>query len=275
MLGTAVRRALTDRGHRVSAPPRHQADLVDPQACRLLVENQDVVVNTAAWTKVDDAEAHEAQAFEANALGVANLAAAATKTGTRLVHISTDYVFDGRATTPYREDAALQPVSAYGRTKAAGEWAARALSPGCVIVRTAWLYGPGGPNFVRTMARLAVDKDTVRVVDDQTGQPTTTRDVARLVADAVEAGLGPGVLHATCEGQTSWYGLARAVFEDLGHDPDRVRPTTTAAFPRPAPRPSYSVLGHEATLAAGLSLLPDWRQSLTETIAKVVEEDRR
>jgi hypothetical protein len=175
------------------------------------------------------------------------------------VHLSTDYVFAGDATSPYAEDAPLAPRSAYGRTKAAGEWAVRAECPAAVIVRTAWLYGPGGNNFPRTMARLAGERDTISVVADQHGQPTCTLDLARYLLALVEADAPPGAYHGTSEGQTSWHEFAQAVFESLGHDPQRVRPITTADYPLPAPRPAYSVLGHERTDAVGVPRLPHWR----------------
>ena len=188
-----------------------------------------------------------------------------------MLHLSTDYVFDGTSTTPYLEDAVLAPRSAYGRTKAAGEWAVRAEAEDAYIVRTAWLYGPGGRSFVSTMARLSQERDTVSVVTDQQGQPTTTRDVAAFVAHLIENKAPAGVYHATSEGVATWFELAQAVFEELGLDPGRVLPTTAAAFSLAAPRPAYSVLGHDRTVAAGIPLLPHWRAALSATIRDVVE----
>jgi dTDP-4-dehydrorhamnose reductase len=182
-----------------------------------------------------------------------------------MVQVSTDYVFDGSATGPYPEDWPLAPVSAYGRTKAAGEWAVRALLPNrSWIVRTAWLYGSAGPNFVRTVIRLESTSGTIDVINDQRGQPTWSADVARQLVKMVEAAAPAGTYHATAAGETTWYGLARAVFEELGADPDRVRPTTSDGFPRPAPRPPYSVLGHQGWAQAGLAPLPPWRTSLAQ-----------
>ena len=186
------------------------------------------------------------------------------------MQVSTDYVFAGDARSPYDESAAQAPRSAYGRTKAAGEWAVTALCPRSWVVRTAWLYGGGGPNFVSTMGRLAAERETLEVVDDQRGQPTWTVDVARAVERLVTGSAPYGTYHATSAGETTWYGLAREVFAGLGLDPDRVRPTTTAAFPRPAPRPAYSVLGHEAWRRAGLAPLRDWRPALAEALPSVV-----
>jgi len=266
MLGQAVTEVLSARGHDVTAASRAAVDVVSIEHCRGAIEGQDVVVNAAAWTRVDDAETHEAQAYAVNATGAANVARVCRETGARLVHISTDYVFAGEATDPYAEDAPLAPRSAYGRTKAAGEWAVRAECPDSLVVRTAWLYGPGGPNFVATMARLAGQHETLSVVDDQRGQPTSTADLAGLVADLLGAHAPAGIYHGTSEGSTTWFGLTRAIFEELGLDPARVLPSTSAAFPRPAPRPAYSVLGHERTRDVGVPLLPHWREALAASI---------
>jgi dTDP-4-dehydrorhamnose reductase len=250
----------------VTALTRAELDVTDAAAVREAVRGHDVVVNCAAYTKVDDAEADEATAFAVNAVGAAHVADACRQSGARLVHVSTDYVFAGDATEPYAEDAPLAPLSAYGRTKAAGEWAVQARCPQSWTVRTAWLYGAGGPNFVATMARLAERHDTISVVDDQRGQPTWTMDVARAVVRLVEAQAPYGVWHATSRGEATKYELTRELFHLLGLDPDRVRPTTSEAFPLPAPRPAYSVLGHDAWRMARLDPLPDWRESLAAAV---------
>ena len=259
----------------VTALKRTDLDITDVAAVRDAVRGHDVVVNCAAYTKVDDAEAHEAQAFSVNAVGAANVSAACRETGAKLVHVSTDYVFAGDAQEPYAEDAPLEPRSAYGRTKAAGEWAVQAHCPQSWIVRTAWLYGAGGSNFVKTMARLAQERDTLSVVDDQRGQPTWTMDVAEAILRLVREGAPYGVWHATSQGETTWHGFTQAIFSELGLDPERVRRTTTDAFPRPAPRPAYSVLGHDAWRMARIAPLPPWRESLSRALPDVVapEED--
>ena len=263
MLGRDLLDALGGRD--VTAYTHADLDITDVQAVQsaLAERRPDVVVNCAAWTAVDAAEDHEDAAFAVNAVGAANLAQACATHSVWLVHLSTDYVFDGLAVAPYAEDATIAPRSAYGRTKAAGEWAVRAILPDrSWIVRTAWLYGAGGPNFVRAMIGLEATNETVDVVDDQHGQPTWSTDLARQVVRLVDAEAPAGVYHGTAAGETTWYGLACAVFEALDADPDRVRPTTTDRFPRPAPRPAYSVLGHDAWSRAGLPALPPWQESL-------------
>lgn len=270
MLGQDVARAFRGAGHQVTQTDLPEVDITDPASCAAAVAGHDWVVNTAAYTAVDDAESNEGLAFLVNAVGPAVLARATRAAGARMVHVSTDYVFAGDASSPYAEDAPLAPRSAYGRTKAAGEWAVRAECPEAVIVRTAWLYGPGGPNFVKTMARLAGERETVSVVDDQRGQPTATADLARYITEVVATGAPAGVYHGTCEGETTWFGLTRAIFEDLGLDPARVLPTTSDAFVRPAPRPAYSVLGHDRTDEVGVARLPHWRDALRATINEVV-----
>jgi dTDP-4-dehydrorhamnose reductase len=258
MLGQDLVDRLAARGDDVTALDRATLDVTDARATADAVEGHDVVVNCAAWTAVDDAETQEPAAFAVNAVGAACVARAAHRHGARLVHISTDYVFDGAATTPYREDAVPGPRSAYGRTKVAGEWAVRAEAADHLLVRTAWLYGAGGPCFPKTIARVAAERGGLDVVDDQFGQPTWTVDLADLVVRLVDAGAPAGTYHGTASGTTSWLGFARAVVEAAGMDPEIVRPTTSAAFQRPAPRPAFSVLGHDATTAAGVQPIGSW-----------------
>jgi dTDP-4-dehydrorhamnose reductase len=270
MLGRDLVDVLGAAGEEVTAVTRSDLDVTDATAVAAAVPGHEVVVNAAAWTDVDGAEEHETEATRVNGLAPQLLAAACAAEGARLVQVSTDYVFDGAADRPYAEDAPLAPRSAYGRSKAAGEAAVRALLPGSAyLVRTAWLYGEHGGNFVRTMARLESERDTVDVVDDQVGQPTWSRELARGVHRLVAADAPPGTYHATAAGQTSWYGLARAVFEELGADPGRVRPTTTDRYPRPAPRPAYSVLSHESWTRAGVPPLGDWRAMLHDAVPTV------
>ena len=270
MLGQDLCAALSAAGIPFTASRSADLDIRDHDACSRAVAGHDVVVNCAAYTAVDDAETHEAEAFALNAVGAANLARAAREHGARMVQVSTDYVFAGDADEPYAEDAPLAPRSAYGRTKAAGEWAVEAHCPESWIVRTAWLYGAGGGNFVKTMARLAGERETLAVVDDQRGQPTWTVDLADAIVRLVTSNAPFGVWHGTSSGETTWHGFTQEIFRLLGLDPARVEPTTTEAFPRPAPRPAYSVLGHEGWRMARLAPLPDWRESLAKALPSVV-----
>ena len=268
MLGRDLVSVLSAAGHDVTAARRADLDITDATAVKAAVAGHDVVVNAAAWTDVDGAEADEAAATAVNGTGTRHVAAACAATGARLLHVSTDYVFPGDATAPYPEDAPTDPVNGYGRSKLAGEVAVRDLLPDTgYIVRTAWLYGAHGPNFVATMLRLAQSRDIVDVVDDQRGQPTWSfalaEQLVRLGLAAVDGTARAGAYHGTASGETTWFGLARAVFEEAGLDPERVRPTTSDKFVRPARRPAFSVLGHDRWAAAGLAPLPHWRTMLT------------
>jgi dTDP-4-dehydrorhamnose reductase len=265
MLGSELVTRLRAANTEVVALTHADLDLRDHEAVRAAVREHApaTVVNCAAWTAVDDAEEQERAALALNGDAVRVLAAACRSSGARLVQLSTDYVFDGAGTEPYAEDAPTAPVNAYGRTKLAGERAVLESGDG-YVVRTAWLYGAYGPSFVRTMMRLAAERETVTVVDDQYGQPTWTGDLADRIIGLVRSGAPAGVYHGTNTGRTTWYGLAREVFTLLGLDPGRVLPTTSEAFPRPAPRPANSVLGHERWAEAGLPPLRDWRAALHE-----------
>ncbi|GGM88862.1 dTDP-4-dehydrorhamnose reductase [Dactylosporangium sucinum] len=256
------------QGRDVTAATRAELDVTDPAKVRDVVAGHDVVFNAAAWTNVDGAEADEAAATAVNGTAVAALAEACAATGARLVHVSTDYVFPGDATEPYAEDAPTAPINAYGRSKLAGERAVLATLPSAgYVVRTAWLYGAHGNNFVRTMLRLAGEREFVEVVTDQVGQPTWSRDLAERLVALADAQAPAGVYHGTASGLTSWHGLAAAVFELAGHDPARVRTTTSAAYVRPAPRPAYSALGHDRWAAAGMPPMREWRAMLTAALA--------
>jgi dTDP-4-dehydrorhamnose reductase len=271
MLGRDLVDVLAGRGARYTALDRAGLDVTDAAAVKAAVAGHDVVVNAAAWTDVDAAEREEAAATEVNGTGAANLAEACAAEGARLLHVSTDYVFAGDAAAPYPEDAPTAPVNAYGRSKLAGEHAVGRLLPEAgYLVRTAWLYGAHGRSFVATVLRLYAQRDHLDVVDDQRGQPTWSYALARRLVELGEGAVAgtapPGVYHGTASGETTWYGLARAVLARAGLDPDRVRPTTSDRFPRPAPRPAYSVLGHARWAAAGLPPLADWAAMLDEAM---------
>ncbi len=242
MLGVDLVETLRAAGADVVALGRDDLDILDPRACRVALADVGVVVNCAAWTDVDGAESHEEAAFAVNAVGAANVARACSEGEAVLVQLSTDYVFSGQATEPYGVSEPLAPINAYGRGKAAGEWAVRAECERSYVVRTAWLYGEHGPSFVRTILRLAEERETIDVVDDQHGQPTWTRDVAAYIHDLLQRQPAFGIYHATSANPTTWCGFAREVFASAGLDPERIRPTSSNRFRRPAPRPAYSVL---------------------------------
>ncbi|MGH3715044.1 MAG: dTDP-4-dehydrorhamnose reductase [Micromonosporaceae bacterium] len=251
----------------VTAARRAELDIEDPSGVRDAVAGHDVVVNCAAYTDVDGAETDEATATALNGDAVASLAEACATSGARLISLSTDYVFAGDGTVPYPEDAPTAPLNAYGRSKLVGERAVLRLLPDTgYVVRTAWLYGAHGRSFVSTMLRLATERDTVDVVDDQRGQPTWTGALARQLVSLGQAALAgdapAGVYHGTASGETTWYGLARAIFAAAGHDPSRVHPTTSEKFVRPAKRPAYSVLGHDRWKLAGVAPQAAWQDSL-------------
>jgi dTDP-4-dehydrorhamnose reductase len=229
----------------------------------------DVVINCAAWTAVDAAEENEAAALVVNGEGPETLAAACRATGTWLVQLSTDYVFSGDATTPYAESAIPDPQSAYGRTKLAGEEAVQSMLPdGHYIVRTAWLYGREGTNFVKTMLRLESERETVDVVDDQIGQPTYAADLAEQIVALVDVRPAAGIFHGTNSGQVSWHGFTQEIFRVIGADPERVRPVTSDQFVRPASRPAYSVLGHRRWAEVGIPVMRDWRAAVEYALEK-------
>jgi dTDP-4-dehydrorhamnose reductase len=270
-LGRELRDLLAAEGEDVTGAARADLDITDADAVRAALRDRPpVVVNCAAWTDVDLAEQEPDAAFRVNGEAVRGLARACAAYGATLVQVSTDYVFGGRADRPYGEGDRPAPATAYGRGKLAGEHAVRDLLPASgYVVRTAWLYGRHGGNFVRTMIDLERRRPAVDVVDDQRGQPTWAADVARQIVALVRSGAPAGVYHATSSGSATWFELAREVFRRLGADPSRVRPVTSAAFPRPAPRPAYSVLGHDAWHAAGLPPIGPWEDALGRAFASL------
>jgi dTDP-4-dehydrorhamnose reductase len=261
---------------------RAECDLADPHRIRAVVADQAraaggaglVVLNAAAWTDVDGAETDEAGAHAVNAAGPAHLAIACDEVGAALIHVSTDYVFGGDASRPYEASDEPRPLSAYGRTKLAGEQAVRLLLPDRgFVVRSGWLYGETGCNFVKTMVRAAGERRSVDVVDDQRGAPTWARDLAvRLIELALAAGPGGvpgGIYHCSAAGEATWYDVAREVFALAGGDPQQVRPITSAGSGRPAARPAYAVLSNRSWEDAGLTAMPEWRTALAAAFASL------
>ena len=276
-LGTDLQLQLADE--EIKALDLPELDITDSTAVDALVAQfrPDVLINAAAFTAVDPAEEQEELAYKVNATGPAVLAAAIARHGGTLIHISTDYVFAGTATEPYQPGDTPDPQSAYGRTKLAGELAVRELLPeASYVVRTAWVYGAFGGNFVKTMARLESTNETVSVVDDQRGSPTWSSDLASGLIELARRrdSVPTGTYHLTNTGDTTWFGLTQAIFEELGTDPARVLPTTTDKFPRPAPRPAYSVLSPDAWVGAGLTALPHWRDALATAFSRYGDELR-
>jgi dTDP-4-dehydrorhamnose reductase len=249
-------------GHEMLAATQEMCDITDAGSVTAALDahRPQVVINCAAWTAVDAAEDNEEAAAALNAEAPAMLASACAARHIRLCHISTDYVFDGSATTPIPEDAPPNPLSAYGRTKLAGEQAVRALCPDHVIVRSSWIFGGHGPNFVLTMLRLIEDGDPLRVVADQRGAPTWAGHLGLALTRLVNVG-PPGTYHLTGAGETTWHGLASAIVEDTGASVEVV-PIPTGEFPTKAIRPRYSVLANSAWRALGEPPLPTWRDGL-------------
>jgi dTDP-4-dehydrorhamnose reductase len=265
MLGRAVVEAATRLGHEVSGATRAELDITDPAAVRgaVLDARAQAVINCAAYTDVDGAESDWANAEAVNCTGAGNVAAAAAKAGAGIVHVSTDYVFDGSKRQPWLESDATGPLGVYGETKLGGEHAVAAANAKHAIVRTAWLFGTGGKNFVDTMLGFGAQRDEVAVVTDQIGCPTWTGHLAGALVELAERPDETGIHHIAGAGSCSWNELALELFQRAGVD-CRVRPATTEEFPRPARRPAYSVLGTER---ADPLVLPAWQEGVAEYLA--------
>lgn len=260
-LGVDLTVALTP-DHDVTAWDIAELDITDLSAVLQAVRalKPDLILNAAAYTDVDGCESHEELAYRVNALGPRNLAIGALETGAGILHISTDFVFDGAKRTPYLEFDAANPQSVYGKSKLAGEQAIREVTPRHYILRTAWLYGSHGRNFVKTMLRLAGERDTVSVVNDQVGTPTSTQDLIQAILAVIPA-QAYGTYHATCEGACSWYDFAAAIFRHAGLG-TAVTPISTEALGRPAKRPAYSVLDNFMLRNQHHTALKDWEEAL-------------
>lgn len=266
-LGKHLTRKAAERGLDVVGVSRADLDITNAEAVAARIAPEMTVINCAAYTAVDQAESDAVAAFAVNHKGPENLAKACAAAGARLVHVSTDYVFPGTASEPYEPDDPTGPNTVYGASKLAGELAIADLAPTSTIVRTAWVYTGIGNDFVATMRRLEAQRDTIRVVDDQVGSPTFAADLADGLLELATQPTAPLVLHATNAGAVSWFEFARAIFAEIGADPERVHPCTSTEFPRPALRPAYSVLSPRAWAAAGLTPLRDWRDAVHAAIA--------
>ncbi|EXX85484.1 dTDP-4-dehydrorhamnose reductase [Paenibacillus darwinianus] len=241
---------------------RDRLDITNLDSCRSVLAEQrpDAIIHCAAYTAVDQAESEPDAAFRVNASGSRNLAVAAEEIGARLCYVSTDYVFDGKGMAPYNEYDAPNPQTVYGKSKLAGEELVRTLCSRYFIVRTSWVYGKYGHNFVKTMLKLGGERDSLKVVSDQVGSPTYTLDLAEFLVRLVQTERY-GTYHASNTGTCSWYEFAQAIFEESGMT-TAVEPCSTSDFPRPAPRPAYSVMDHSALRSNGFEPLRHWREAL-------------
>lgn len=262
-LGQDVLKELSRKNHEAFGADRTQLDITNESNVQAYINDvkPDVILHCAAYTNVDAAEENEDIAYQVNAVGTENLAKAAKQVGAKMLFVSTDYVFDGTATEPYEVDSPTKPLGAYGRTKLAGEQLLQKNLEQYFIVRTAWVFGVHGNNFVKTMLRLGEERGEVGVVHDQVGSPTYTVDLAKFMVELMETNKY-GIYHATNTGVCSWYEFAVEIFKQAGLNV-KVNPLTTEQFPRPAARPKYSVLSKNKIEEQGLTPLRDWKEALS------------
>jgi dTDP-4-dehydrorhamnose reductase len=266
MLGRAVMEELGRRQLRVQGFTHAELDLARPESASTIPSGTGTVINCAAWTNVDAAETGEAEATRINGHAVGELAARCRELGAVLVHYSTDYVFPGQAAAPYAVDHERAPINAYGRSKALGETLLEQSGASYLLLRTSWVYAPWGKNFVRTILGLARQRPTLRVVSDQLGRPSSAEQIARVSAQLLASG-ALGTFHVSDAGQCSWFEFASAAVELAGLS-CRVEPCTSAEFPSPARRPSYSVLDLDTTIAR-VGPLVGWRESLASVVPRI------
>ena len=273
-LGIAVSKELDKQGIAFDAWSTKDLDITQSSRVSEAIKKlaPKVVINCAAWTDVDGAESHEVESLRVNSDGPENLALAAKLSNSRLIHVSTDYVFSGESPSPWQIEDEINPQSAYGRTKAQGERRVLASHPeNSFVVRTAWLYSPWGKNFAKTMIKLALKGDgEVRVVNDQVGQPTSASDLAKQL---VELGLSTspaGIYHGTNSGRATWLEFAQEIFKLAGADVGRVIPVSSSEYPRPAQRPSYSVLSHDEWANSSVEPMRDWQIALADAMPAII-----
>jgi dTDP-4-dehydrorhamnose reductase len=267
MLGRAWRQLLAKHEIECASPSRAELNITEPATVEHAVTAEfGTVINCAAWTDVDGAEADPAGAQVVNAAGVANLARRCGRVGATLVHYSTDYVFNGAGDAPYETDHPADPLNAYGRSKLAGEIALQRAGCRYLLIRTSWLYAPWGKNFVRTIAKLCREKPTLRVVNDQRGRPTSSEHLAELTLRLLERGC-TGIYHGCDGGECTWFEFARQIAIGL-KSPCRIEPCTSAEHLRPARRPAYSVLSLDRT-EAEIGPMPDWRDNLASVLRRL------
>jgi len=273
-LGIAVSQELDARGIAFDAWSSQDLNITLAPIVRDVIAklSPKVIVNCAAWTDVDGAESDEISASRVNSAGAENIALAAKEIEAKLIQISTDYVFSGQNGTPWDVEDEINPQSAYGRTKAEGERRVLAIYPAnSTIVRTAWLYSPWGKNFAKTMTKLAIKgAGEIRVVNDQIGQPTSAIDLAQQLVSLGLTTSPVGIYHGTNSGQATWFEFAQEIFKFAGADVERVTPVSSSEYPRPAKRPSYSVLSHEAWAKTSVAPMTDWQIALATAIPAII-----
>jgi len=273
-LGIAVSQELGERGILFHAWGSGDLNITQGPTVRDVIAklSPKVIINCAAWTDVDGAEGNEKDAFRVNSDGPENLAFAAKLSNSKFIHVSTDYVFSGESQTPWQIEDEINPQSVYGRTKAQGEVRVLACYPeNSFVVRTAWLYSPWGKNFAKTMSKLAIKGDgEVRVVNDQIGQPTSASDLANQLVQLGQSTSPSGIYHGTNSGHATWFEFAQEIFKITGADVDRVTPVSSNEFRRPAKRPSYSVLSHDAWAMTSVKPMRDWRIALAEAMPGII-----
>lgn len=271
-LATTLAQLLDREGISFVAPSKSELDITQTSSIAKIIDlKPSLIVNCAAYTAVDKAESESEAAYLVNAIGARNVASAAREQKVQLIHISTDYVFSGESFTPWKVDSPTSPSTQYGKSKLAGEEAVKEIYPeGSWILRTAWLYSSFGNNFVKTMIKKAVsEKNELRVVSDQLGQPTSTFDVAERIIDLEKGSIPPGIYHATNSGQASWFEFTKEIFQLSGVSTDRITPVSSAEYVALAKRPKFSVLDHSRWIEVGMSRLRSWGSALKDVYPSI------
>ncbi|QJC54532.1 dTDP-4-dehydrorhamnose reductase [Paenibacillus albicereus] len=270
-LGKEITLWPAEGGRNIVGLGRDALDITSLEQCRKAMADfhPDVVIHCAAYTAVDQAETDRDGAYRVNAAGTRNVAVAAREAGAKLIYVSTDYVFDGRGERPYEEHDLPNPKTVYGKSKLAGEQLVQSLHDRWFIVRTSWVYGKHGANFVKTMLKLGAEKDRLSIVSDQYGSPTYTKDLAAFLLKLAQSE-AYGIYHASNAGSCSWHEFAQAIFQEAGLKA-QADPCTTEEFPRPAPRPKFSVMEHGAIRFNGFADLPEWREGLVRFLQELNE----
>ena len=276
ILGSEILRQLQLGDSEYVSPRSSDLDIRDADAVEKYVKDfkPEWIINCAAWTNVDGAEEFFDQAYELNVSPVKNIAEIASRMGIKVIHISTDYVFDGESSEPYDESSAVSPINRYGESKLKGEESLIAVLPSAYVVRTSWLYGPSGKNFVKTIAGKALRQEPARVVNDQVGSPTSARDLAQGIISIVKVQPEPGIYNFSNEGSCSWFELAQAIYEKLGASSAMVAPISSTSLDLAAKRPKFSLLSKEKWKSAGLSEVPVWKSSLELLLPEIISEFR-